>query len=508
MTNTRRRISLFHRTKIVATVGPSSRSRAQLRKLMQAGVNVFRLNFSHSTHEEHETVIRDLRKLNQLLNTQTCIVQDLQGPKIRIGLLENDWIRLERGASFAVTTQPIIGNHQRVGTSYKSLTRDVQVGHNILMNDGNIELKVGRVANDTVYTRVLHGGILKSRQGMNLPHTDTSTLALTPKDIKDLAFGIKHDLEWVALSFVRRAEDVLDLRRRIEDARGRMKIIAKIEKPEALHNLDEIIRVSDGIMVARGDLGVEIPMEEVPVAQKMIIRKCNAAARPVIVATHMMESMTESPRPTRAETNDVANAVSDGADAVMLSSETATGKYPIKAVRCMRRIVHSIEKNMPALYQRHFELPKDSKRLLSDRLIESAYQLSQHLSVKAIVGLTQSGYSGFRISSFRPRTPIFIFSSSAFTVRSMSIVWGAQAYYYNGSQSTDQTFIDIEQFLFKRGFVNIDDLFLILASMPISQRTVCNTLKVNKVYAEHVITDDSDALAEKSLEGAKLSSHP
>ena len=468
------------KTKIVATVGPACRSKALLRDIILEGASVLRLNFSHSTHEMHQEVIEFIRALNEELNTHVCILQDLQGPKIRLRNIVGGRLYIKQGDTISITTENIAGNKQRLSTDYAHLPQDVHVGQTILINDGRIELKIKEISGTVVHTTATHGGIVKSRQGLNLPDTSTSLNALTEKDKKDLAFGLAHGVEWIALSFVRQARDVYHLKELIAQAGACTKVIAKIEKPEALDNISDIIRASDGIMVARGDLGVEIPTELVPIAQKKIVKACNKMARPVIIATHMMESMTESTRPTRAEATDVANAVVDGADAVMLSAETASGKYPVLATRTMRRILHAVERDMQDIYDKQHE-PQSSPRIISDRLIRSACLLSKSLRANAIVSLTESGYSGFRMSSFRPEADIFIFSNRLHTIRSLNLAWGVRAFYYDGTNTTDQTIIDVEDILCAAGFLKAKDVFVILTSMPITKRSVTNTIKVNVV---------------------------
>jgi pyruvate kinase len=354
----------FNKTKIVATVGPASSSKDMLRALIKEGVDVFRLNFSHGTHEDHLKVIANVRELNKELDTKIALLQDLQGPKIRVNEMAPDVV-LERGQELIITTKELVGNNKVVSTSYKNLPKDVKVGDMILIDDGKIELKVKEVRTDEVLNEVVYGGLLKSRKGINLPFTKVSAPSLTEKDMKDLEFGIKNDVDWIALSFVRKAFDIQSMRGIINSHKSNARIVAKIEKPEALSNIDEIIAETDAVMVARGDLGVEIWMEEVPMVQKMLVEKCNRAGKPVIVATQMMESMIENPRPTRAETNDVANAVMDGADALMLSAETASGKYPLEVIRSMVRTVASVEKN-PKIYFHFREVDKNSPTALHD----------------------------------------------------------------------------------------------------------------------------------------------
>jgi len=335
----------FKKTKILATIGPASNNYEMIKSLALAGANVFRLNFSHGSHEVHQEVIKIIRQVNKELNCNLGILQDLQGPKIRVGEVENNGVEIKPGDKITITNDPVVGTSSLVSTVYKNLPQDVQTGEHILIDDGNLEVVVNDTDGKNVNCTVIHGGILKSRKGINLPNTKVSAPSLTEKDIEDLYFGLEQDVDWIALSFVRSAEDIHDLRNRIQAAGKHCKIVAKIEKPEALENIDSIIEATDAIMVARGDLGVEVPMEIVPLWQKKMVEKCKVACKPVIIATQMMESMIQNPRPTRAETNDVATAVLDGADAVMLSAETASGKYPVNAVKAMTSIITYLEEN-------------------------------------------------------------------------------------------------------------------------------------------------------------------
>ena len=394
----------FNKSKIVATVGPASRDKETLKQLVKAGANVFRLNFSHGTHEDHLKVINLVREINEEMGTHIALLQDLQGPKIRTQLIENDEVQLKAEQSLTITTKDLVGNDQIISTSYQGLTSDVAAGESILIDDGKIELIVEDVKGDEVKTKVIHGGPLKSRKGINLPHSNVSAPSLTEKDKEDLEFGLKHKVDWVALSFVRTAKDIVDLKRKIADAGVHTKVIAKIEKPEALNNIDDIIEATDGVMVARGDLGVEILMEDVPVWQKKIVEKCNRCAKPVIIATQMMESMIENPRPTRAETNDVANAVLDGADALMLSAESASGKYPVMAVESMARTIRAVESNNESIYNKFLEGEEDNADYTSNMLVRTACQLSHFSGAKAIIGMTKSGYTGYRIAMHRPKS--------------------------------------------------------------------------------------------------------
>lgn len=468
-----------NRAKIVATIGPASQFKDVLRELVHAGVNVFRLNFSHGEHSTHAQVIKNIREVNEELHKQTSILQDLQGPKIRIGQVEDEEVFIQPGQELIITTEELLGNSQKVSTTYKNLAKDVAPGDMILIDDGNLELFVKSVDGSDVICEVKYGGSLKSRKGINLPSTRVSAPSLTEKDKTDLAFGLEQEVDWIALSFVRHADDLSDLRKRIQDTGKDIRIVAKIEKPEALQNIDEIIEEADALMVARGDLGVEIVMEEVPMAQKMIVDKCNHAAKPVIIATQMMESMIKSPRPTRAETNDVANAVLDGADAMMLSAETAAGKYPVQAVKIMTRVIAAVESTSEEIYGK-IELPsKDGDRYLSDSVIFGAAKLSERVSARAILGNTTLGYTAFKLSSYRPHARIYIFTPNKKLLTKLSLVWGVNAYYYDSEESTDQTFKDHENILKANGEIEEGDVFITTASMPLKERSQTNMLKLN-----------------------------
>ncbi len=469
----------YNKTKIVATVGPASNSKDILRALVKEGVDVFRLNFSHGAHEDHQKVVDAVREINQELGSTVCLLQDLQGPKIRIQEMQPDVV-IERGHELIITTRQLLGNHEIVSTSYTSLPKDVKVGDMVLIDDGKIELKVKEVRDVDIVTEVVYGGPLKSRKGINLPFTKVSAPSLTEKDLKDLQFGLKNNIDWIALSFVRKASDIDALRKMIDDSKATSRIIAKIEKPEALSNIDDIIAATDGVMVARGDLGVEIWLEEVPMVQKMLVEKCNRAGKPVIVATQMMESMIENPRPTRAETNDVANAVMDGADALMLSAETAAGKYPLEVIRSMVRTISSVEKN-PKMYFHFRDVDPSSSIFVNDSLVLAACKLAQDVGAKAIVGMTASGYTAFKSSSHRPNANIFVFTSNRSLINKMNLVWGSRAYHYDKTDSTDDTISDVEAILKREGHVKSGDIFIFLASMPIQERARTNTLKINIV---------------------------
>jgi len=469
----------YNKTKIVATVGPASNNKEMLRALAKEGVDVFRLNFSHGKHEDHLKVINFVREINQEMGTNIALLQDLQGPKIRVNEMQPG-IEIVAGQELIITTREVLGNNELVSTSYAGLPKDVKIGDMILIDDGKLELKVKEVRDIDVVCTVVYGGPLKSRKGINLPFSKVSAPSLTEKDMEDLLFGLKHKVDWVALSFVRKEQDIIELRKIIDDHKSTTRIIAKIEKPEALENIDAIIAATDAVMVARGDLGVEIWMEEVPMVQKMLVHKCNLASKPVIVATQMMESMIENPRPTRAETNDVANAVMDGADALMLSAETAAGKYPIEVIRSMVRTIGSVEKSGDIFYRFH-DVDPQSPNYFNDSLILTACKLAKDVNAKAIVGMTQLGYSAYKASSHRPNANIFAFTSNESIINTMNLVWATRAYHYDKAASTDSTIADVEKILKRDGHVQTGDTFIILASMPIQERGRSNMIKVHVV---------------------------
>ena len=474
-------LPFFNKTKILATVGPASNNEESLKSLAIAGANVFRLNFSHGDHATHEEVVRLIRKINKEQNLTLGILQDLQGPKIRVGEVENDGVEIISGQKITITNQPVMGTAGLVSTVYQNLPNDVAQGDRILIDDGNLELIVDSTDGKNVNCTVIHGGILKSRKGINLPNTKVSAPSLTEKDLEDLVFGLKNEVDWIALSFVRSADDIIDLRERIVKAGKSCKIVAKIEKPEALENIDSIIKATDAIMVARGDLGVEVPMEMVPLWQKKMVEKCKLACKPVIIATQMLESMISNPRPTRAETNDVATAVLDGADAVMLSAETASGKYPVNSVKAMSTIISHIENNAE-IYHNLYKIPEEEDdTFLSNNLILMASRLSRNVKAKAIVGITFSGFTGFRLASHRPLANIFVFTKNKSLITQLSLVWGVRAYFYESDVSTDDTFSDIEGVLKADGHIKSGEIIINTASMPLKKKGTTNMLKVHLV---------------------------
>ncbi|HVD99108.1 MAG TPA: pyruvate kinase [Cytophagaceae bacterium] len=466
------------KTKIIATVGPASNTKEKLWELAQAGANVFRLNFSHGSHEGHAQVIKFVRELNEEKGANIALLQDLQGPKIRTDEVENNGVELVPGAKIVIQKQKILGTKDRISSSYAALTADLKVGDTVLIDDGKIELKVVGKGTDEVTCEIKYGGILKSKKGINLPDTHVSEPSLTAKDREDLIFGIANDLDWIALSFVRRAEDMVDIKKIISDSGKDIKVIAKIEKPEAIENIDAIIKETDAIMVARGDLGVEMLMEDVPLLQKMIVTKCNKAGKPVIVATQMLESMITNPRPTRAETNDVANAIIDGADTVMLSAESASGEFPSLAVESMSRICHAVEKNAANIY--HLT-PDDDVETYSDSVIDTACVLAKSTGAKAIIGLTQSGYTAYRLAANRPQANIYIFTNNKILLSRLSLVWGIKTFYYDKFNTTDETIEGIKKVLVEKGLLAKGDLFVTTACMPYTQKQHADTLKLSQV---------------------------
>ncbi|MEP1094203.1 MAG: pyruvate kinase [Cyclobacteriaceae bacterium] len=469
------------RTKIVATIGPASNSKEKIMQLAEAGANVLRLNFSHSSHDDHKKVISTIREINEETGFNLCTLQDLQGPKIRVGLVMNNGVELKDGQRLTITTEDMEGTSDLISTVYKGIVNDVKNGDVILIDDGNIELKTESVTGNEVLTTVVHGGILRSRKGINLPDSNVSAPSLTEKDIEDLKFGLAHGIDWVALSFVRRSEDIVELKKRIEKTGKDVRIIAKVEKPEALKDIEAIIEEADGIMVARGDLGVEIPMHDVPLWQKKIVLRCNKAAKPVIIATQMMESMIENPRPTRAETNDVANAVMDGADALMLSAESASGKFPVESVRKMAETILAVEKEADSIYNKYYDDHFESSTRSNDLLIRGACQMAENIQAKALVCMTKSGYSGFRMAMHRSRSEIFLFTNNKKLLHSMNLVWGVKTFYYDNHDNIDLTLEQIEKRLVEIGYLESGDQFVNTASMPQHWQGHTNMMKVSEV---------------------------
>ena len=469
----------YNKTKIIATIGPSSSDINILKEMIIAGVDVVRLNFSHGEKEFHKQIIKNVRKITEELQVPICILQDLQGPKIRVGEILNDSIELKDNEELKIVSKNVIGD-SRVISIDNDILYDIKSNERILIDDGKIELRVISSSKNEVLTKIIRGGILLPRKGINFPESNISVSSITEKDIEDLHFGLDNDVDWIALSFVRSEKDIKLLRKMIRERGKKTRIIAKIEKPQAIKNIDKIIKASDGLMVARGDLGVEMPMESVPIHQKKIVNKCNKAYKPVIIATQMLESMVEQKTPTRAESNDVANAVLDGADAVMLSAESATGNYPIIAVKSMEKIISSVERSTSEIYY-NFEKNKYLRDRVNESLITAACRLSKQINAKAIVSMTKSGFTAFRVSGNRPKAKIFIVTNDKNLGNIMNIVWGIRCIFYNKTENIDLTLENIENILVENNHLKKDDKYIVTASMPEHWEGHTNMMKVNIV---------------------------
>ena len=469
------------KTKIVATLGPACSSKSVLKDMIMEGLNVCRLNFSHGSYDDHANSIKMIREINEELGLNVAILADLQGPKIRTNEMENNGVLLEVGNEIKIITDKVLGNAVRFSINYQKLPQDVSPGEKILLDDGKIMLEVITTNGKTEITcKIVQGGILSSKKGVNFPNTKISLPSLTEKDQLDLDFALDHEVDWIGLSFVRSARDIIELKHRIAARGAKAKVIAKIEKPEALENIDDIINESDGLMVARGDLGVEIPFQNVPLIQKMLISKCVRKAKPVIVATQMMESMINNMTPSRAEVNDVANAVLDGTDAVMLSGETSVGKYPIEVIRTMSNIIKEMETH-DGIYNKE-ELPeRGMERFISDSICFNACRLSQRVEAKAIITMSFSGYTAYKIASQRPNAEIFIFTSNRSILTQLNLLWGVRAFYYNKHISTDHTIADIKYLMKNEGYLKQGDLVINIASIPIEDLGSSNMLKLSYV---------------------------
>lgn len=469
------------KTKIVATVGPASSSKENLKKLILAGTDIFRLNFSHGSHENHEKAIENIIALNEELSSKIGILADLQGPKLRVGKIENNGIQLDKGDIIHFVNEECLGTKEKIYMSYRDFARDVSVGERVLVDDGKIVLEVTETDEvSKVSLKVIFGGVLSSNKGVNLPETSLSLPCLTEKDMRDLEFVLGQPVNWIALSFVRNSSDVETLKGLVKQRNHPAMILAKVEKPEAVSNIKDIIKASDAIMIARGDLGVEVPMEKLPAIQKSIIRKCIQKSKPVIVATQMMESMITNPSPTRAEITDVANAVIDGADAVMLSGETSVGNHPEKVVQAMNKIIEEAELHYEIQGKRPKPDPK-SETFLSDTMCFKAAKTAEDISAKAVIGLTVSGYTGFKIASFRSRIPIYIFSSNKSLLGTLNLVWGVKAFFYDKFSTTDGTIDDLCEILKKEKLIKARDVVINTASMPINKRFRTNMMKITIV---------------------------
>ena len=470
------------KTKIVATLGPSSSDRETIKDMMVAGVNIFRINFSHADFEAAKQRIELIRELNKELGFSVGVLADLQGPKLRVGKMKDDVV-VEKGARIVFTTKKIEeGTNALVYMNYQSFPKDVKVGEQILLDDGKLIFEVASTDGQSeVVASVVQGGPLNSNKGVNLPNTEVSLPALTEKDVKDAMFAIEQQVDWFALSFVRNKEDLLALKKLIKKFSSfDIPIISKIEKPQALENIDEIIDHSNGLMVARGDLGVEVPAEGVPLIQKNLVLKAKAARIPVIIATQMMESMIEGLTPSRAEVNDVANSVIDGADAVMLSGETSIGKYPVEVIQTMRKIVVNVE-NSP-LILKHSQAPQNKNdRFITKSTCYHAALMATEIEAKAICTLTNSGYTAYQISAWRPDSSILVFTSNRRILTQLNLLWGVKCHYYDRFVSTDETVMDVNLIAKEKGYVKTGDTLVNLLAMPVANKGMVNTLRVSIV---------------------------
>ena len=471
-----------NKTKIIATLGPSSTALSKLKSLIQAGVNVFRVNFSHASHAEVLETVSNIRKISTSTNTHVAILGDLQGPKIRLGTVEEN-SKVKKGDLISITTNRVdFGNSSLVSINYPDFPKDVSENEKILVDDGKLIFKVVKTnKKDLVEAKVVQGGDLKSKKGVNLPNTKISLPALTQKDKEDALFAIKNDFDWIALSFVRTKQDVKLLEKLIKkNSEQKIPIIAKIEKPEAIENIGGILKAADGLMVARGDLGLEIPAEEVPLKQKLLVKKAKQARKPIIIATQMMESMIDSLTPSRAEVNDVANSVMDGADAVMLSGETSVGKYPVEVVKTMGKIIRGVE-NSPLIKVPNTLPEIKSKRVITKAVCFHACNIANEIGASAICTLTNSGYTAWQISSWRPSAMILVFTSNKRVLSQLCLLWGVKCIYYDNFVSTDKTVEEVNQLAVEKGFVKKGAHVINLAAMPVKDKGQVNTLRISKL---------------------------
>lgn len=475
-------LSSARRTKIVCTLGPSSNTEETIESLLRAGMNVVRINFSHGTHEGHKKTISLVRKVAKKYKYSLPVLMDLQGPKIRVGQMKDGGQEIITGQLIKLTPDDIIGDENIIPIDYGGLVEDAEEGNQILIDDGLIELKIIKKHERDLTAKVVVGGLLKSRKGVNLPDVKISMASLTEKDIEDLEFGLSVGVDFVAMSFVRSARDIQDVISRIRARGSNAAIIAKIEKPEAVRVIDEIIEEADGIMVARGDLGIEIPSEQVPLIQKNIIERCRIAGKPVITATQMLDSMIINPRATRAESSDVANAVVDGTDAVMLSGETAAGKYPVEAVKTMVKIIQSVEENTSAIYYSlEYRKPDWKEKQVIESLAFSCVTLAENVDAKIISTITHSGNTAKRIAKFRPKVPIIAFTESQIVRRQLNLVWGVQSVKIDEIFDTDMSISMMENFLIDNGMVNDGDRVIIATGIPLAKRGRTNMIKVSTI---------------------------
>ncbi len=469
------------KTKIVATLGPATNTKEILADMAAAGVNVFRVNFSHADYDTVKERIRQIREINEERGYNVAVLADLQGPKLRVGVME-EGVELKAGDNFTFTTEECKGSKEKAFMTYQQFPRDVKPGENILVDDGKLQFEV--VSTDrtkNVVTKVIVGGPLKSKKGVNLPNTNISLPALTEKDKKDVVFALSQEVDWIALSFVRNPEDLRMLRDLIKQkSRYRVPVIAKIEKPEAVENIDALIPYCDGLMVARGDLGVEVPMQDVPLIQKMLVRRAKKARIPVIIATQMMETMIDNSVPTRAEVNDVANSIMDGADAVMLSGETSVGKHPLRVIQKMTEIIGSVE------FSDLIKVPVEAPHIRTNRFITKsvcyhAALMADDIKASAISTLTNSGYTAFQISAWRPKSHVIAFSSERRILGKLNLLWGVRAFYYDRELNTDDTIKDLNEIIKEKGFVKPGEFVINLSSMPVDEKGMVNTLRVSQI---------------------------
>ena len=465
------------KTKIICTIGPSSSDEKTIRAMIDAGMDVARLNFSHGSFQEHRQKMQLIRRVSQEMNHPVAILQDLSGPKIRVGDTTEEGIELKAGQPFILTSETGIATPERISVSYKQLPKEVQPKDQILLADGLLELAVIKIEGSNIFCKVITGGVLTSRKGINLPSRSIKADSTTSKDIEDLVFGLEQNVDYVALSFVRSAGDILKVKKIINEKKKNTPIIAKIEKHEALVHIDEIIKVSDAVMVARGDLGVEIPLEKVPGIQKMLIKKASDNGKPVIIATQMLRSMVDSPRPTRAEASDVANGVFSGTDAIMLSEETAMGRYPVEAVKYMRKIALTAEKDFP--YDTYLKLTHNPE--VSESVAYAACVLADHLSASAIIATTQSGFTAKQISRFRPESTILAVSPDKNTVKQLSLYWGCEAIYQKKMKNTDEMINKVLKTALDNGYVRMGDKVVITAGHPLWVSGTTNMIQVKTI---------------------------
>ena len=471
----------MNNTKIVATIGPSSYDKAILKEMFAAGLNVVRINFSHSNHEQAIQIFNWVQELNIEEDRNVAVLGDLQGPKLRLGNVKPDQV-LKRGKEITITTEECVGDVSKIYITYPDFPKDVKVGDRIMLDDGKLILKAEATNGiNEVRAKVVQGGELKSKKGVNLPNTKISLPCITPKDLADLECALNIGIEWIGLSFVRNVQDVKLLQKLIKDKKSPARVIAKIEKPEAIRQIDAIIKQSDAVMVARGDLGVEVPMERVPNLQKMITRKCIKYSTPVIIATQMMESMMDSLSPSRSDVNDVANAVHDRVDGVMLSGETSVGKYPVRVIKAMSKVVKNVEDYADLEMEEFVPIDKKDGRFLSDTICYNACKIAEQVDAKAVMTMTHSGYNAFKIASFRPPSKICIFTNNRKIMNTLSLLWGVRGYYYDSFASTDDTMSEIKNILKEKSIIQMGDLVVNIASMPITEKGMTNMLKLSCV---------------------------